>query len=280
MSKLKILIPTDFSVQAEYAFLLAGRLGEKIPLDIHFLHVLNVPDTVTMDPSGNIQTCGDIDAGFVEKQKEIAQRNLNALRTQYGSHIHTHIVLGKTTEEITGFAEKNKVDLIVMGTKGAWGLQEKVSGSETQVIARQSAIPVLSMMCDRSDLIIRNLLLVHDFTSPAAENISLMKMIADAFGARIHLLQIISDTADHPSLHKGMEQFAHRNGINNFEMHLIKDSDVEKGVIHFNQMHDMDIICLGTHARTGISRLLHPSATEKLINHLFKPILTFHLNGE
>jgi len=40
MDTLKILIPTDFSVQAEYAFVLAKRIEEKIPLEIHFLHVL------------------------------------------------------------------------------------------------------------------------------------------------------------------------------------------------------------------------------------------------
>ena len=74
MDTLKILIPTDFSIQAEYAFVLAKRIEEKIPLEIHFLHVLSVPDTVTMDQMGNVQTCGDIDAGFVEGQKEIALR--------------------------------------------------------------------------------------------------------------------------------------------------------------------------------------------------------------
>ena len=61
MESLKILIPTDFSVQAEFAYLIVKKLQEKIPIDIHFLHVLAVPDTVTMDVNGNIQTCGDID---------------------------------------------------------------------------------------------------------------------------------------------------------------------------------------------------------------------------
>jgi nucleotide-binding universal stress UspA family protein len=56
---------------------------------------------------------------------------------------------------------------------------------------------------------------------------------------------------------------------------LLRDADVEQGVIHFNQMQEMDIICIGTHAKGG---LLHKSATEKLINHLFKPIISFHLN--
>ncbi len=50
--------------------------------------------------------------------------------------------------------------------------------------------------------------------------------------------------------------------------------DVELGVVHFNEMNNMDIICIGTHGKGGI---FHHSATEKLINHLFKPIVSFHL---
>ena len=55
MESLKVLIPTDFSVQAEYAYLMVKKLEEKIPVEIHFMHVLGVPDTVTMDKNGNIQ---------------------------------------------------------------------------------------------------------------------------------------------------------------------------------------------------------------------------------
>lgn len=46
---LKVLIPTDFSVQAEFAYLMVKKLAEKVPVEIHFLHVLNTPDTVTLD---------------------------------------------------------------------------------------------------------------------------------------------------------------------------------------------------------------------------------------
>ncbi len=43
MESLKILIPTDFSVQAEYAYVMVQKLAEKIDVEVHFLHVLSVP---------------------------------------------------------------------------------------------------------------------------------------------------------------------------------------------------------------------------------------------
>lgn len=279
MTSLKILIPTDFSVQAEYAFVLAKRLEAKIPLEIHFLHVLSVPDTVTMDPMGNIQTCGDIDAGFVDGQKQTALRKLQELKIQHGQALETHLRLGKLTDEIVSFAKNEGFDLIVMGTKGAWGLHEKLSGSETQMIARMSEVPVLSMMCDRSDLEVKHLLLVHDFSNPEIENLSAFRRIAESFGARIHLLQIVAEGAGQADLHGDMNAFAKVNHLNNYQLHLIADKDVEQGVTHFNQMHNMDLVCIGTHGNKGIERIIHSSATEKLVNHLFKPILTFHLKN-
>jgi len=276
MDTLKILIPTDFSVQSEFAYLMVKKLEEKINTEIHFLHVLSVPDTVTMDGSGNISTCGEIDVTYVEKQKEIAERKLANLKNLYGSEINTHLLLGKTTDAIVDYASAAKMDLVVMGTKGAWGLKEKLSGTSTQMVARKSTIPVLSLMCDRSDLTINHLLLVHDFSKPAAENLTLMHKILKAFNPTLHLLQIVSGevASVKAEIELNMQQFANLNSINKFECHIINDKDVENGVIHFNQMNNMDMICIGTHGKGG---MLHQSAAEKLINHLFKPIISFHL---
>lgn len=278
MEKLKILIPTDFSVQAEFAYLMVKKLEEKTPIDIHFMHVLPVPDTVTMDANGTIQTCGEIDLQFIVKQKEIAERNLANLKLLYGNNINTHLVLGKVTDAILNFSEENHFDLIVMGTKGAWGLKEKLTGSEAQMVARKSRIPLLSLMCDRSELDIQNILFVHNFNYPIKEEgFQLMHKLITAFNTKFHLLQITSGkTAEEMELAEvNMKKFAKLNNLSNYACHLINDRDVEQGVVHFSQMNNMDIICIGTHGNGGI---FHYSATEKLINHLFKPIISFHLN--
>ena len=270
MESLKILIPTDFSVQAGFAYLMVKKLEEKTAVDIHFLHVLDVPDTVTMAANGEIETCGEIDVSYVITQKEIAERKLANLKTLYGSHIQTHLVLGKVTDAILNFSEANHFDIIVMGTKGAWGIKEKLSGSETQNIARRSKTPLLSLMCDRSDLVIQNILLVHDFSNPVPEDLALMHKLVSAFGTKLHLLQIISGNVEteKTKVEANMKDFATLNNISNYESHVINDKDVENGVIYFNQIINMDIICIGTHSETA-----------KLINHLFKPIISFQLNN-
>jgi nucleotide-binding universal stress UspA family protein len=277
MEKLKVLIPTDFSVQAEYAFLMVKKLAEKAEVETHFLHVLNVPDTVSMDLQGNIQTCGEIDVKYIVSQKEIAERKLNNLKSLYGAHLNVKLLLGKTTETILDFSQGSGFDLIVMGTKGAWGMKEKISGTETQMIARKSKVPVLSLMCDRSELLIKNILLVHNFHEKGSQDLSFLHKLIKAFQPKIHFLHITPERTDArlEEIKEAMNSFALINQLDNVAMHILNDKDVENGVIHFNQMNDVDMVCIGTHGKGG---LFHSSATEKLINHMFKPIISFHLN--
>jgi nucleotide-binding universal stress UspA family protein len=276
MEKLKILIPTDFSVQAEFAYLMVNNLGSKLPVETHFVHVLNVPDTVTMDGKGNIQTCGEIDVRYVKQQRDIALRKLENLKTLYGQDIETHLALGKTIDTVIGVAAAHGFDLIVMGTKGASGIRDIISGTDTQMIVRRSQVPVLSLMCDRSDLQIQNLLLVHDFAENGNQDMKLMHRILAAFGAKVHLMQVAAVKDSEESILRNMELFAKANGLESYEAHVLHDRDVESGVIHFNQMHNIDIVCMGTHGKGG---WFHSSATEKLVKHLFKPIISFHLKG-
>ena len=274
METLKILIPTDFSVQAEFAYLMVKKLAEKTQTDIHFLHVLEVPETVTLDKDGKVQTCGEIGVDYVTVQKEIAERKLKNLRAQYGEDIQTHLILGRLTDGILSFSAEGKYDLIVMGTKGATGLKEKLSGSETQIIARRSEIPLLSLMCDRSDLQIRNILHVHDFRKEDKTDLTLLKKFVGLFNARVHQLQIISNESleEKQQLLTMMDRYAAYHGITDVQNHLLKDIHVENGVVHFNQMHEMDLVCIGTHGKGGF---FHPSVTEKLINHLYKPVISY-----
>ena len=274
MEPVKILIPTDFSVQADFAYLMVKNLGSKLPVEIHFLHVLNVPDTVTMDGEGNIQTCGEIDITYVEQQRDIARNKLENLKSQYGEEIHTHLTLGKTVDTVIGVAATEEFGLIVMGTKGVSGMLELISATETQMIVRRSSVPVLSLMCDRSDLNIQNILIVHDFSENGDQQLNMLHKIMAAFGAKVHLLQVVGKRIKKEHVEDNMMVFVASNGIEDFEMHVLNDSDVERGVVHFNQMHNIDIVCIGTHGKGG---LFHSSTTEKLVKHLFKPIISFHL---
>jgi nucleotide-binding universal stress UspA family protein len=65
-------------------------------------------------------------------------------------------------------------------------------------------------------------------------------------------------------------------GILNFPTFLIGGYVRDRILGRSTSGKDMDIVCIGTHGKGG---LFHTSATEKLINHLFKPIISYQLNN-
>lgn len=275
-NKFKVLLPTDFSVQSDYAYVMVQNLAKKIPLEVTLLHVLNVPDTVSLDAEGNIKTCGEIDVDFVSTQKQIAENKLESLKKLHGNNIKTKLTLGKLTAGIIEQVEAGKFDLIVMGTKGASGLFEMISKSEAQIIARKSAVPVLTLMCDRSDFLPGTIALVQDFRSCRNQELGFLNVLIESFKIKVHLLQITADpnTENVEQIEQNMETFASNNNLADFDKHILKDKDLENGVIHFNQMNNVDMVFIGTQGNGG---WFHASAAEQLINHMYKPVLTYKM---
>jgi nucleotide-binding universal stress UspA family protein len=163
-----------------------------------------------------------------------------------------------------------------MGTKGAWGLKEKLGSTQAQMIVRKSPVPVLSLMCDRSDLIIRDILFVHDFKDADDTDMPLMRTFSKYFNANFHLLYIHDESdGDEASVLPHMDRYAHAHQIENYRNHVVKAADIEAGVLDFLKGQDADIVFVGTHGKGGF---FHTSAAESLVKHLFKPIISFHFN--
>lgn len=277
---MRLLIPTDFSIQAHFAWLMTLKLGEKLNNEITFLHIIDLPGDVIIGKDGKPMSDGESDVSMYLRMHDVAQEKFEDLRKQYQHDFKTIIQYGHITDTICKTAENGNFDMVVMGTRGAVGLQEALSGSETQHVVRHCKIPVLSLMCDRSELQIRNILLVHDFSDTQKQELKLLREIQQAFGSKIHLLRVLdTDNADVADAYKkSMDNFIKQHELSNADIHILKDSDVEAGVTHFTQMKEMDLLCIGTHGRSGIRQMLSPSIAEKLVNHLFKPIITYHIH--
>lgn len=60
-----------------------------------------------------------------------------------GCPVHAAVHFGEAAREITAFAKKNQIDLIVMATHGRSGLRETLHGSVTTAVIRSGVAPVL-----------------------------------------------------------------------------------------------------------------------------------------
>jgi nucleotide-binding universal stress UspA family protein len=279
IQKLKILIPTDFSMQAEFAWLITRKLQERLNAEIHFIHILQTGSEINIDEKGEIIHDGEVDLSHLNMLKDIAKQKFELLRKHAESDLQCHLVIGNFNEKLVDFAHKNQFDLVIMGTKGAFGIKERISGTKTAHVVRNSKIPVLSLMCDRSDLKIRNLMFVHDFLREENPVVPTLSIIAELWNATVHLTYINTrEKADKNAIQNKMREFAKINQLVNYEYIIHQDEGFERGVIHLNQMKEYDLLFVGTHGRNGFAQIMHHSKAEKLVNQLFKPIVTFRLN--
>ena len=136
----KILVPTDFSEQAENALKVAAQLAKKHKCEIYLLHTLELP-LQKVDPLNSYQNLPE--AMFFMKLAHKHFEGLLAKEYLKGINVHEIVEFHETFKGVYQVCKKHKIDLIVMGSHGANGFREMLIGSNTEKVVRTSEVPVL-----------------------------------------------------------------------------------------------------------------------------------------
>lgn len=140
-----ILVPTDFSADANAALDYAVELAEKIGADIHLAHFYALP----LAPFGPLYGFASPDLGKgIEAESEKALANTVKEHGRPGVKITTSTELGDARSGIQGVAATVRADLICMGTHGRRGLAHVLMGSIAEYTVRVSKVPTLTVRAD------------------------------------------------------------------------------------------------------------------------------------
>jgi universal stress protein A len=143
----RLLVPSDGSdtsrKAARYAYGLAALSGGRITL----LSVINRPAFIgkpTMPPTETPTRIVEPLEDFMRQAAEKEMRELEKIGEEKGVKTNLAIRYGDPVEEIIRQAEKEKTDLIVMGSHGKSALAAAFLGSVTfGVVHKDTKIPVL-----------------------------------------------------------------------------------------------------------------------------------------
>lgn len=130
-----ILVPLDFSAEAEYALQCAVGLAQPLQARLTLLHVIYLPVTTEVNLSAYL---ADMEAGVQQEMEAYCERVQAA-----GLVVDTAIVRGTPFREIVETAKTQQVDLIVMGTHGRTGMQHLLIGSVAERVVRLAPCPVM-----------------------------------------------------------------------------------------------------------------------------------------
>lgn len=275
---LNVMVPVDFTPVSFKAIEFLTFLMERVPIETHLVHVIQVN---AADWAGTSEASETIDQKELRLSEEKANRQFSELKQHIDFSFTSEILHGGLTTTLSGYATKNHVDLVIMGTEGADGWFEKVSGSEAQHVVRYTKVPVITIHQHASITPIHNILWVADFKAEKQpeQSITTIKMLQQLFNANLHLLQIIQkeDEPNAQAIQESMQQFAEELQLHNYELHLHHDYKVPTGVRNFNKTAEMDLVVVGTHARKGFAHIFYGSIAETLVNHCIRPLMTYHL---
>jgi len=270
-----ILVPTDFSVQAENALKVAAQLAEKHKCAIFLLHTLSIPI--------NISGVGDVSSMpeslyFIK----LAEKNFNELlQKPYLQNIEVHEAIGhgEIYNDVIRVTEKSKIDLVVMGSHGASGFKEMFIGSNAEKVVRTSSVPVLVIKNERENFEAKKFVFATDFSEECRHSFNEAQKFAKILGAKIHLLYINTPNSFKTSLESRviMDDFVSGMGVENYKLVIYNDSSIEKGILNYSKQVNADLIGMSTHGRKGLSHFFNGSISEDLVNHANMPVITFKI---
>jgi nucleotide-binding universal stress UspA family protein len=143
----KILVPLDGSKLAESVLPHVEAIARGCSvMEIILLRVCDAPSILADYPESGDRSWEK----HVERMTTNAQQQCNIylgdIEKQLkdkGFTVRTESCLGKPAEAIVDFANKNKVDLIIMASHGRSGVSRWAYGSEADKVLRSSCVPVL-----------------------------------------------------------------------------------------------------------------------------------------
>ncbi|GGG34181.1 universal stress protein [Bizionia arctica] len=272
----KILVPTDFSEEAENALKVAAQLAKKYGSEIYLTHLLELPFTQLDALSQHSELP---EAMFFMKLARQKFKDVLSKKYLEGITVYETVDFNQSFSGIADTAKENNVDLIVMGSHGASGFKEMFIGSNTEKVVRTSEVPVLVIKNEHETFDINNIVFASDFKNDNKETYRQASELALAFNAKLHLLMV--NTANNftttAKANSRILDFINGYNYNNYSINIYNDENVEQGILNFSHSINADLIGISTHGRQGISHFLNGSISEDLVNHAKRPVITFKI---
>lgn len=272
-----ILVPTDFSDQATYALNFAAQIARQSGASVTLLNVIEQPGS-SFNTMGQVSGTETDNIYVLELMKAMKKKmHETATHPDFADlELKTVIHVGHTFHTISREISERDVDLIVMGSKGASGVEEVLIGSNTEKVVRLSKAPVITVKSPVQADSIKNIVFATDLTDNyprvTREIVKLQKML----GATLHIVKVNtpSNFQSDREIKVVMKEFAEKNNLADYTLNIYSDTVEEDGIIYFADDINADMIALGTHGRTGLMHLLSGSVAEDVVNHAKRPVWT------
>lgn len=274
----RILVPTDFGELSSLALKYAAVGAMQFGADLVVLHAeqFEVPPYVLADEYDRVlkelrQWRQNAEKYLAKNVKQTLGSVVERLSIQY------RIVEAHPVEAILQTAESEKVDLIVMGTRGRTGLQRLYLGSVTERVLRESKVPVFVVKQKEREFIdvndpeakprLERILCPVNFTPTAQLALAHAADIAAKFNA--HLTALYIDEKSNLSEQEAKEkicQWLPAEVMNRCSVEpMVRSGNAAEQIVAVAVEGNYDLLVFGAEKRSLLKAVLFGTTTEALL---------------
>jgi nucleotide-binding universal stress UspA family protein len=286
---MRILVATDGSARAQLAIDLVASIDWPSPSTIHVVEAVSSGLAVfggPWPPVPPVDTTAFDDAIRAEAQTHLAA----AAERLAGSDcaIETSIANGRAADVISSIAVDREVDLIVVGSRGHGTLESMLLGSVSAEVVDRAHVPVLVargraisrvvFAWDGSDGAEHAASHLADWGIFSTSEIHVVSvadaaapwwvdagMVGEEAAAEAYARAAEPSRQQHAQMAQEMAHRLTRSGLR--AQPDCRDGDPAEQILQAAEVVAADLVVVGTHGRTGLSRLFMGSVARNVLNH-------------
>jgi len=274
----RILVAVDLSECSAAALRLGARIAEKFSATLAVLHA--IPPT-TPAPAFSRHVLMPIRS---ETLSAVENHLVTFIRGVIGRKLmpEYRIVEGDAAEAILFAAAYEKVDLIVLGTRGAGGLSRLTMGSVAERVLRLATVPVLTICprraTRRKPFTLRRILCPVNYSAAAGRAIEVAVSLGKRFDAEVIALYVIEKKSFDGDLDAEKERL--RVWTRSLvprptrPMPLVVAGNGAAEVLRYAEQNDIDLVVVGARRGRFSDTTVFGTTTERVTRNATCAVLT------
>lgn len=287
----KLMVPLDGSNAAEKVLPYAEEMAAKFDSEVALVSVAQ-PMPVETDP---------LFRAYLHTIREKLRAELSYWGARTGTRINVEVLVGRPAEQLMAYAAEKNVSLVVMASRGKIGGGPWRLGNIAAKVLRATVKPVLLVRAEaplealQQKSLIQRILVPLDGSETAEQIIPYAESMAKSLRGKLLLFQAVEPMrATHnpeasviskrtvatennrrkASAEQYIDRVAKRLRGRGYPVskHVAVGSPAEQ-ILDFAEVNPVDVIAMTTHGRSGISRWVLGSVTDKVLHAGDTPVL-------
>lgn len=274
----KILVPVDFSETSEHASEHAAWLAAAAQAELIFIHVLPQNHYYFESPEPLVIPNDEEESRRLveEKLRDLAKKYSD----EYGINPRYKIRQGRISMELIDEATEEKVDLVMMGTHGAKGLEEILIGSNAQHLVTRAPCPVITFKEEKRQPGFSNIILPIDRSRHSREKVGTAINLAITCNSKIHILGLLDndDEGEYEKLQVVLDQvqLAVDKAEIPYTRHTVKGDNIANEAMDYAKQISADLILILTEDESVLGKFDLGPLSRHIVNHSPIPVMSLN----